>query len=479
MVNQSGLQHCRLPATEVGERIYALAADIFPICRSITGNGVRETLARLGRHIDLEIHEVPTGTQVLDWTVPREWNVRDAFIKDAQGRRIVDFRESNLHVLNYSTPIHAKMPLSQLREHLFTLPDQPEAIPYRTSYYAENWGFCLSHRKLLEMPEGVYEVKIDATLADGHLTYGELHCRGETEDEILLSAHICHPSLANDNCSGLALLTLLAKHLTARKTRYSYRFLFAPGTIGAITWLARNEDKVSRIRHGLIVSGVGDGGGPTYKKSRRGNAAIDRAMAHVLQAEAGAPKIIDFFPYGYDERQYCSPGYNLGVGLFQRSQFAQFPEYHNSGDNLGFIKPDCLAESYRMIVDALDILELNRRPRSANPKGEPQLGRRGLYSAIGGEPSSPEHRMALLWIMNLADGQHSLLDIAERSAIPFQVIAKAAGQLCQHGLLLPDAIEADVQGRLGGSTVKSGQDWSFSEMAVTVNGQSMKMDGSL
>jgi aminopeptidase-like protein len=479
MANRPGLQHCRLPAAEIGEGIFALAAEIFPICRSITGDGVRETLSHLGRHIDLEVHEIPTGTQVLDWTVPREWNVRDAFIKDEQGRRVVDFRESNLHVLNYSAPIHAKMPLSRLREHLFTIPDQPDAIPYRTSYYAENWGFCLSHRKLLELPEGIYEVKIDASLTDGHLTYGEFLCPGESEEEILLSAHICHPSLANDNCSGLALLTLLAERLAVRKTRYSYRFLFAPGTIGAITWLACNDDKVKRIRHGLIVSGVGDSGGPTYKKSRRGTAPIDRAMTHVLQREAGAPKVIDFFPYGYDERQYCSPGYNLGVGLFQRSQFGQFPEYHNSGDNLAFIKPDCLASSYRMIVEALDILELDHRPRSANPKGEPQLGRRGLYSTIGGESHSPEHRMALLWIMNLADGRHSLLDIAERAAIPFQVIANAAGQLYDHGLLLPAGIGVDDRDTPDERAANSGQDWSFAEMAVTVNGQSMKKEGSL
>src|SRR5918996_4975498 len=334
----------------IGEDIYALAAAIYPICRSITGDGVRATLDHLARHIDLEVHEVPTGTQVFDWTIPREWTIRDAYIKNAAGERVVDFQSCNLHVLNYSQPVHARLPLAALKEHIFTLPDQPRLIPYRTSCYAESWGFCMAHEPLEALADGIYEVLIDASLEDGSLSYGEYLHRGETDDEILLSAHICHPSLANDNCSGLALLTHLAKRLAPLKTRYSYRFVFAPGTIGAIAWLARNEDRVSRIRHGLVVSCVGDAGGPTYKKSRRGDALIDRAMTHVLRHGATSPTLLDFSPYGYDERQYCSPGFNLPVGLFHRSQFATFPEYHTSADNLDFIRPEHLAASYRMIV---------------------------------------------------------------------------------------------------------------------------------
>ncbi len=295
----------------LGDEIYALAAELYPICRSITGDGVRRTLQILGRAIDLQISEVPTGTPVFDWTVPREWTIRDAYIKNESGERVVDFREHSLHVLNYSAPVRERLPLADLKPHIHTLPDQPDLIPYRTSYYAERWGFCMAHNRLAALPDGEYEAVIDASLTDGYLTYGEYLHRGETEDEFLLSAHICHPSLANDNCSGLALLTLLAKSMAGLRTRLSYRFIFAPGTIGAITWLARNEANVGRIKHGLTVSCVGDGGGPTYKKSRRGDAMIDRAMLHVLKHAAPSPDIIDFFPYGYDERQYCSPGFNL------------------------------------------------------------------------------------------------------------------------------------------------------------------------
>jgi aminopeptidase-like protein len=387
---------------------------------------------------------VPTGTQAFDWTIPREWTIRDAYIKDAAGQRVVDFQRCNLHVLNYSQPVHARLPLAALKEHIFTLPDQPLLIPYRTSYYAENWGFCMAHEQLEALPDGIYEVLIDASLDDGSLTYGEYLHRGETDDEVLLSAHICHPSLANDNCSGLALLTHLARRLMPLRTRHSYRFVFAPGTIGAIAWLARNEHRVDRIRHGLVVSCVGDGGGPTYKRSRQGTALIDRAMAHVLHHAGGSPTLLDFFPYGYDERQYCSPGFNLPVGLFQRSQFATFPEYHTSADNLDFIRADHLASSYRLIAGALDIVEHDRRLTSTNPKCEPQLGRRGLYAALGGSKDGAAKSMAFLWILNLSDGRHSLLDIAERADLPFRVVAEAARLLQESGLLVEERHGAQV-----------------------------------
>jgi aminopeptidase-like protein len=430
----------------IGEEIYALAAEIYPICRSITGDGVRATLDHLAGHIDLEVHEVPTGTPVFDWTIPREWRIRDAYIKNAAGERVVDFQRCNLHVLNYSQPVHDRLPLAALKEHIFTLPDQPRLIPYRTSYYAENWGFCMAHEQLEALPDGIYEVLIDASLEDGSLTYGEYLHRGETDDEILLSAHICHPSLANDNCSGLALLTHLARRLAPLRTRHSYRFVLAPGTIGAIAWLARNEHRVDRIRHGLVVSCVGDGGGPTYKRSRQGDALIDRAMTHVLRHAGGSPTILDFFPYGYDERQYCSPGFDLPVGLFQRSQFATFPEYHTSADDLDFIRADHLASSYRMIAGALDIIENDRRPISTNPKCEPQLGRRGLYAALGGSKDGAAKSMAFLWILNLSDGRHSLLDIAQRADLAFGVVAEAARLLQDSGLLVEQRQEAQSHG---------------------------------
>lgn len=420
----------------IGEEIFELAAEIYPICRSITGAGVRETLAVLARHVDIDVHEVPTGTSVFDWTIPREWTIRDAWIKDAKGERIVDFANSNLHVLNYSAPVHARMPLNELKKHIFTLPDQPDLIPYRTSYYAERWGFCMQHSRLEQLAEGEYEVLIDSSLEDGSLTYGEVFLPGRSEEEFLLSAHICHPSLANDNCSGLALLTCLAKHLAKTKTRYTYRFLFAPGTIGAIAWLARNEAATSRIRHGLVVSCLGDGGGPTYKRSRRGNAAIDRATAHVLRHAAPAGSVLDFSPYGYDERQFCSPGFDLPVGLFQRSQFGTFAQYHTSGDNLDFIAPRHLAASWNIITGVIDVIENDRRFRNTSPKGEPQLGRRGLYTAIGGDKDAPARSMAMLWALNLSDGQHSLLDIAERANMPFARVWEAARLLEGSGLLV-------------------------------------------
>jgi aminopeptidase-like protein len=426
----------QLDDRDIGETLFATASAIYPICRSLTGAGVRQTLDHLAGHIALDVHEVPTGAQVLDWTIPREWTIRDAYIKNERGEKVVDIKTSNLHVLNYSRPVHETLPLAALKEHVFSLPDQPDLIPYRTSYYAENWGFCMAHNQLSALPDGLYEAVIDSSLNDGSLTYGDYLHKGETEEEILLSAHICHPSLANDNCSGLALLTHLAERLAPLKTRYSYRFLFAPGTIGAIAWLARNEDRVARIRHGLVLSCVGDGGGPTYKKSRRGDAVIDRAMAHVLADAGETASVIDFFPYGYDERQFCSPGFNLPVGLFQRSQFGTFPEYHTSADNLDFIRPIHLASSYRMIVEALDILERDWRPVSAAPKGEPQLGKRGLYDAVGGDPEAPAKRMAFLWILNLADGRHSLLDMAERAKLRFSVVADAADLLEKSGLLV-------------------------------------------
>jgi aminopeptidase-like protein len=425
----------RLDDPEVGPILHGLAAELYPICRSITGAGVRETLASLRRKVDLRITETPSGTSVFDWTIPREWTIRDAYVKNAGGERVIDFRRNNLHVVGYSTPVHAWMPLSELKKHIFTLPQQPGVIPYRTSYYAESWGFCMAHDRLAELPDGEYEVRIDASLEDGSLTYGEYLHQGRTTDEILLTTHICHPSLANDNCSGLALLAHLAERLAGVETRYSYRFLFAPGTIGAIAWLARNEHLVGRVRHGLVLSGVGDGGAPTYKKSRQGDAAIDRAMAHVLRHAAPSAAVIDFFPYGYDERQFCSPGFNLPMGSFQRSRFGTYPEYHTSADNLDFIRPEHLANSYHLVVAALDALENDVLPINLKPKCEVQLGRRGLYATTGGDKDGPTKSMALLWVLNMADGRHSLLDIAERADLPFKVVADAARILHEHGLL--------------------------------------------
>jgi aminopeptidase-like protein len=424
----------QMDSETVGQEMHGFAAALYPICRSITGDGIRRTLRMIQALVPLEITRVPTGTQVFDWTVPKEWNIRDAFIKTRDGERVVDFQKHSLHLMNYSVPVHAMMPLSELRPHLFTLPEHPDWIPYRTSYYKEDWGFCLSHNQLMTLTDGEYEVCIDSTLEEGHLTYGEYCIPGRSSEEVLISCHACHPSLANDGLSGLTAAAFLARSLRERDLRYSYRFLFLPGTIGAITWLARSGDIARRVRHGLVLTCIGDKGGFHYKKSRRGDTEIDRAAANVL-AHCGEPsELLDFSPYGYDERQYCSPGFNLAVGCLMRSVWGTFPEYHTSADNLEFVQPEQLARSLRVCVSIMDVLENNRCYRSLNPYCEPQLGRRGLYSSTGGEAIAAEVD-ARLWVLNFSDGEHSLLDIAERSGIPFCRVQNAAEVLRQKGLL--------------------------------------------
>ena len=423
-----------LEGETLGRQLYDCVADLYPICRSITGDGVRETLRRLQRLTPLTVHEVPSGAEAFDWTVPREWNVRDAYVKNSQGERVVDFRRSNLHVVNYSVPVRRRMSLAELRPHLFSLPDKADWIPYRTSYYAESWGFCLSQRQLDSLPDGEYEVCIDSSLAPGSLTYGEWYLPGESTDEILISCHVCHPSLANDNLSGIAIAAHLAQRLGGLALRYSYRFLFIPGTIGSIIWLSRNESVTSRIRHGLVLACLGDTGRFTYKKSRRGNAVIDRAAVHVLR-QLGDLEVQEFSPYGYDERQFCSPGFNLPVGRLSRTPHGRFPEYHTSADDLDFVRPSQLAGSFAACLAILEVLEGDDVYVSQNPKCEPQLGKRGLYHAIGGLAHSPDNEMAMLWLLNLADGEHSLLDVAERAGLAFPAVRRAADALRDHGLL--------------------------------------------
>jgi aminopeptidase-like protein len=415
----------------------ALVEELFPICRSITGNGVRKTLEILQRFIPLQVNEVPSGTKVLDWTVPLEWNIRDAYIARDDGGHVVDFAANNLHIVQYSQPIDTTMPLAELRPHLHSLPDRPDWIPYRTSYYAENWGFCLSYRQLLGLAEGIYRVVIDSDLRLGHLTYGELLIPGETDDTVLFSCHICHPSLANDNLSGMVVATMLARHIQTLRPRQSYLFLFIPGTIGSVTWLAHNEDKVGQIVHGLVLSCLGDPGGMTYKQSRRANATIDRIVAHVLLNDEVPHRVRPFVPYGYDERQYCSPGFNLPVGCLMRTPNGEYPEYHSSADNLSLLRPESLAHSLAVLRRIVNVIEGDRLYRTRNPKGEPQLGRRGLYATVGGQRTASYDQMALLWVLNLADGRYSLLDMAERAGLPFAAIRAAADALVGAELLEP------------------------------------------
>jgi aminopeptidase-like protein len=417
-----------------GDSLHELVRDLYPICRSITGDGVRETLALLQRHIPVEIHEVPSGTSVLDWTVPLEWNIRDAFIEGPGGQRIVDFNSCNLHVVSYSTPVSATMSLDELRPHLHTLPEQPDVVPYRTAYYQPTWGFCVSQRQLDSLETGDYRVVIDSSLAPGSLTYGDLLVPGRSQDEILISAHVCHPSLCDDNLSGIAVATHLARQLIAAETpTHSLRFVFAPATIGAITWLAEHRGEAPRIRHGLTLTCLGDSHPFTYKRTVAGTAPIDRAAALVLR-DRPDHQVIDYFPYGYDERQYNSPGFRIPVGSLMRGRHGRFPEYHTSADNLQFVSGVQLAESLAVVQEIVAVVDSDRVLHTLQPFGEPQLGRRGLYRALGGA-DVPDLEFAMLWVLNQSDGEHSLLDIAERSGIEYSIVVAAARLLDEHELV--------------------------------------------
>jgi aminopeptidase-like protein len=403
--------------------------ELMPICRSITGDGVRQTLQRIGEIVPLEVHEVPSGTHVFDWQVPKEWNIREAFLVGPDGKRIVDFADHNLHVMSYSTPVDVELDLQDLQDHLHSIPDQPDLIPYRTSYYNENWAFCLPHALRESLPEGRYKARIDSTLASGSLSYGELFIPGQSDEEFLVYSHVCHPSIANDNLSGVAVTTWWAKHLLeAGENRLSYRFVWGPGTIGSITWLARNPEKIARIRHGLVAVLLGRPGEFHYKCSRSGVNAIDRIVAHVIDGTNSGSQVRPFDPYGYDERQFGSPGINLPVGRISRVPNGEYREYHTSADSLELISEDALLEALCVLIKVGQVVEVNRTMLNLAPNCEPQLGKRGLYRSTGGEnPKEREH--AMLWVLNLSDGSNSLLDIAEKSGISIDVISAVAVEL--------------------------------------------------
>ena len=427
----------------LAEEAAALVEELYPVCRSITGAGVRQSLDRLGQVVALERFEVPTGTPLFDWEVPREWNVRAAWIKGPDGRKVVDFAAHSLHLVSYSTPFRGRLSLEALRPHLHSLPEHPDWIPYRTSYYREDWGFCLRDRELQALRPGEYEVCVDTTLAPGSLSYAEAFVPGQSAREVLVYTHTCHPSLANDNLTGMALGALLAREVSRCRPRLSYRFVFGPGTIGSLAWLAANEARLETIEHGLVIGLLGDPGPLTYKASRRGDATVDRAARHVLPRVSDTARLLDFEPYGYDERQFCSPGFNLPVGRLTRSPNGAYPEYHSSADNPAFIQTECLAESVLALARLMDVLDANRVGRNLSPRGEARLGKRGLYGAVGGAgPGEFQH--ALLWVLNQADGTRDLLAIAERAGLPFGTVAAAAAALED-----VDLLEIDAPGRGG------------------------------
>jgi aminopeptidase-like protein len=432
-----------LDAEGLGAFMHAVIRRLYPLCRSITGDGLRKSLGILQEIAPLVLHEVPSGTPVFDWVVPREWNLRAARLQGPSGEVIVDAERLNLHVLGYSVPFRGTVSRGELEEHLHSLPEKPSLVPYRTSYYKEDWGFCLSHEQREQLPPGDYDVLIDTTLAPGSLTYGELVIPGATADEVLVSAHCCHPSLANDNLSGMVLAATVARLLGGRRLRYTYRFVFAPGTIGAVTWLALNEDRTSRIAHGLVLACLGDPGRLTYKRSRRGDAEIDRAVVHVLAHTGQDYGVREFAPYGYDERQYCSPGFDLPVGSLTRTPYGEYPEYHTSADDPGLVEPGPLADSLRRCLEVFEVLEGNLTYLNLSPKCEPQLGKHGLYGAVGGHSHAAADQMAMLWVLSLSDGSRSLLDVAERSKLPFAAVYRAAAALESARLL---AATASVKG---------------------------------
>jgi len=434
-MNPDQFKNLYVKTNSVGNQMYDLMENLYPICRSITGNGVRQTLNQIKNYIDLQIHEVPTDTQVFDWKIPKEWNIQDAYIIDSKGNKLVDFQKSNLHVMSYSTSVRKKISFDELKKHIHTIPSLPNTIPYLTSYYKEDWGFCMSHNDFLKLKDEYYEVSINSTLESGSLTYGEFFIPGAVSDEILISCYVCHPSMCNDNLSGVVLATMLAKELNTIQTNYSFRFLFIPETIGAIAWLARNEKNLTKIKHGLVATCLGDPGVSTYKRTRNGKAEIDRAAEFVLKKSHADYKILDFFPTGSDERQFCSPGIDLNVGSIMRTPYGRFAEYHTSDDNLQFVQPEFLVDTYSKYLKTIFILENNKKYLNLNPKCEPQLGKRGLYRQIGGQKITQDSERAMFWMLNFSDGSHDVLDIAEKSELEFEILVESAKKLEENNLL--------------------------------------------
>jgi aminopeptidase-like protein len=421
-----------------GEELHDRVRQLFPLRRSLTGDGVRQTLAVLAERLPLQVTEVPTGTPVLDWVVPPEWRVHAAHVVGPDGRRVVDWQDGPLHLVGYSAPFRGRLSRQQLDGHLHSLPDRPLLVPYRTSYYAETWGFCLPDARRQALPDGDYDVVVDTELVAGSLTYGEVVVPGRTDDVVLVSAHVCHPAGANDNLSGVVVGAALAEELlSGPPPRSTFRFLFAPGTLGAIAWLAAHRhDVVPSVRAGLVLTGLGDASPLSYKRSRRGDATVDRAAEHVLAHLDPDARLLDFSPYGYDERQFCSPGFDLPVGRLGRGVHGEYPEYHTSADDPDFVHADQLAGSLAAVRALVEVLDGDQVLHNLSPYGEPQLGRRGLYRSTGATPmSSASAEMALLWVLSLGDGQHSLLDTAERSGLPFAAVAEAAARLQDVGLL--------------------------------------------
>lgn len=389
---------------------------LWPVCRSITGKGLRDSLKILQEIIPLELSEVPTASQVFDWEIPKEWNIVDAYIITPDGKKIAEFSVSNLHVVSYSVPVNKKMSYDELRPHIHTIPSIPDAIPYVTSYYKEDWGFCLAHEQWEDLPKtGEYRVVIDSSLKAGSLTYGQLLLKGKTDDEVLFSTYVCHPSMANNELSGPLATAFLYREIEKIQNRkYSYRFVFAPETIGVLAFLAEHgETLIRKLKAGYVLTCCADGGQFNYKKSKQGHSLADRVAEHVLK-HSGKPYTVHSFSVGgSDERQYCSPGFNLPVGSLMRTPYQQYRQYHTSLDNKDFISFDSLAETISTYKKMVQVLELNEKYMTTVMNGEPQMGRRGLYPASSNPVTDREYVHRMMHLISFADGKTDLVEIAE------------------------------------------------------------------
>ncbi|MBP0005265.1 MAG: DUF4910 domain-containing protein [Cyanobacteria bacterium SBC] len=419
--------------------MYQWATDLFPICRSITGNGLRQTLRYFQNLLpDLKIHEVPSGTQAFDWTVPDEWNIKDAFICDEQGQKIVDFLQNNLHVVGYSESVDRWMTFEELDRHLYSLPEQPTAIPYITSYYKRRWGFCVSEnqrQQLRQNPLAKYYVKIDSSLQPGSLTYGELIIPGETKYEVLLSTYVCHPSMANNELSGPVVTTALAEYLSKQHlNRYTYRILFLPETIGSIVYLSQNwQTMKQQVIAGFVITCVGDRRTYSYVGSRLGNTLADKVVLNILNHKVPNYQQYSFLNRGSDERQYCSPGIDLPVCSICRSKYGEYLEYHTSLDDLSFISSEGLQESYEILRECIFTLE-NNFIYKTKVFCEPQLGKRGLYPTLSTKESGKQVRN-MMNLIAYADGEHDLIEIADIMGIPATDLISLAQILLENNIL--------------------------------------------
>ena len=422
----------------IGNYMYDLLKEIYPICRSITGDGVRETLKILQREIpELTLHEVPTGTKVFDWEVPREWKIRDAWIKNSRGEKILDFKQNNLSVVGYSAPVDKKVSLAELKEIIYTLPNQKDAIPYVTSYYKERYGFCMTETQKEQLTEDTYHIYIDSELFNGSLTYGEIIIPGESQKEIFLSTYTCHPSLANDNCSGPVVTTALAKYIkNMPRRKYTYRIVYLPETIGSITYLA-TQNHLQAMKENIIagfnLTVLGDDRTYTYVATRYGNTLADKVAKNVLKYRYPNYISYSYLHRGSDEREYCSPGVDLPVATICRSKYGDYPEYHTSKDNLGLVSPVGLQGSYEAHIEAIEILEHNAKYK-IKCCGEPQLGKRGLYPTIS-KKGSYDEISAMMNLIAYADGTNDLVDISDRIDVPVSELRKIADKLVKADLL--------------------------------------------